>query len=498
MSNNRIALLSIVGLGVVFQALFYNHGMGLNTLVFTLIITAFIFLFKKQPNSKVSIVLLLGFYAATLGVILGHTAYSLVIYWLSFFLLLGSIVIPGIRYMHFAPAFALNAIGRIQSVFVRLSQQPDKNNRGSRLGVWMRFVFLPVVLFGILLALYAASNTYFNDSIRSILQYLSNMFEHVSLGRMLFGIIGLLIGSYFLISELRPSLLNRHLTTNTQLLRLRKRNRLPRGLTKGLIRKQQVAIVFFVLINLMAAWLNILDIKHVWLGFTWDGGYLKEMVHEGTYVLIFAILISMGIALYYLNGNLVFLKNHKLFQTLITIWLAQNMLMVISVVSRNCYYVEYFGLAYKRIFVYFFLAACIVGLLSIIYKSLKYKSATYLFAVNTMSIYICCVTAGLFNWDAIIARYNFDHYQSSFVHYDFLVNLNNASLPYIITNDVRLKEIDKVQTEKFSFSSRESYKEIGFRERIEERRKYFKETWEESNWLDWNLPEKKAYVLLKE
>lgn len=498
MLNNRIALLAIIGLGILFQALFYNHGMGLNTLVFTVIITVFIFLFHKQPTSAVARLLLLGFYVSTIGVMMGHTGYSLTIYWIAFFLLLGAIVIPHIRYLHSAFTFALIAVGSIPKVFSRLSRSLYKNNRNTRIGVWLRFVLIPLVLFGILLALYAASNTYFSDSISFLSDYISKILEHFSFGRIFFGMIGLLIGSYFLISELSPSLLSRHQTASLQLIRIRKRNRMLRGLTKALQRKQQVAVVFFVIINVMAAWLNILDIKHLWFGFTWDGGYLKEMVHEGTYMLIIAILISMGIALYYLNGNLVFLKKHTLFQTLITIWLAQNILMVISVVFRNSYYIQYFGLAYKRIFVYFFLAACMVGLLSIIYKSIRYKSTTYLFALNSVSVYVLFITAACFNWDAIIARYNFNHYKSSFVHYIFLIDLNDASLPYIITNDAKLKEIDDVQTGRFTFSSRGSYKDISFSECIEKRKKYFTETWTQYSWLDWNMPEARAYEMISQ
>jgi hypothetical protein len=497
MTNNRNALLSILFLGIVFQAIFYNHGMGLNTLVFTALFSVYLFLFRKQPQSTTARVLLIGLYAATLGVVFGHTAYSLILYWLVFILLLGAVVIPSIRFMHYAPAFAFNSVSKTLGALLALTRSPHKQDSQTPLSVWIRFIFLPIVLFFILLVLYAASNSYFNDSIARTLEYISELFDHFSAGRIMMGFIGIFIGSYFLLSEVRSGLAHKHLTAQTELLRTRTRNRLIRGLSKRLFRKQQVAVVFFILINCMAAWLNILDIKHVWFGFVWDGGFLKEMVHEGTYLLIAAILISMGIALYYLNGNLVFLKKHQVLQTLVTIWLAQNILMVISVVFRNTYYIQYFGLAYKRIFVYFFLAACVVGLISIMYKSLRYKSATFLFSVNTLSVYGWCILAGLFNWDAIIARYNFNHYQSSFVHYEFLVDLNNASLPYIITDEQQLKEIDSIQTQRFSFSSRDAYKEMKFTERMEQRKQYFTETWETKNWLDWNYPEAKAYELLK-
>jgi hypothetical protein len=497
MSNNRIATLCLITFGFIFQALFYNHGMGLNTLVFTGMLTVYLFLFSKKPKSLVGFVLLGGLYISTLGVIVGHTDYSLVIYWICVFFLLGGIIVPFAKFMHFAPLFALSGLSSMGGVWKKLRHKSEANSKGSAWGVWMRFVLIPFILVLVLMALYAGSNAYFKESIQKGFQLILNVFQAVSFRRFFFGILGIVIGSYFLITELHTSVLTKHQQANTALVRLRKNSHM-RGLSKALLRKEQVAIVFFVLINLLAAWLNFLDIKHIWFGFKWDGGFLKEMVHEGTNMLIIAILISMGCALYYLNSNLVFLKSHQKLQVLITIWLAQNILMIVSVVFRNTYYIQYFGLAYKRIFVYFFLAACLVGLVSIIYKSIRFKSTTYLFAINTLSVYGWCVLAGLFNWDAIIVRYNFANYQSSFVHYDFLVGLNNASLPFVVTNADQLKQIDSVQTERFRFSTRESYNEINFSQRIDNRKRYFMEIWEESNWLDWNVPEAKAYNLLKQ
>jgi hypothetical protein len=494
MSANRIKLLSILTFAFIFQALFYNHGMGLNTLVFSILTLLLGRLFHKHPESPISKLLVVGFLASTVAVLIGHTHYSFVIYWIVFALLLGAVVVPSIRYVHFIPAIVTSALQQLPASFLKLT---PRQNKKLQLGSWLRFVLIPIVLFVVLLGLYAASNTYFSDSITAIVQRISDFFVEVSFGRIFFGLIGLCFALFFSVSQISQQLLDKQSRATPELKRVRKTNLQARGLSRLLLRKQQVAVVFFVLINLMVLWLNILDIKHIWIDFTWDGGYLRDMVREGTYMLIAAILISMGIALYYLNGNLVFMKNHRLFQTLITIWLVQNMLMVISVVFRNTYYIEYFGLAYKRIFVYFFLAACIVGLVSIIYKSIRYKSTTHLLAMNSISVYVLCISAACFNWDAIIARYNFNHYKTSFIHYEFLITLNNASLPYLITDENVLKEVDARQTDRFSFSSSGEYKRINYNESIDKRKQYFKETWSEYSWLDWNWPEARAYELLR-
>jgi len=56
-----------------------------------------------------------------------------------------------------------------------------------------------------------------------------------------------------------------------------------------------------------------LEISNVWIGFQWEGELLKELVHEGTYILIVAIIISMGLTIYYFRKNLNFIKgiNHS-------------------------------------------------------------------------------------------------------------------------------------------------------------------------------------------
>lgn len=493
MPTNRIKLLSILVFAFIFQALFYNHGMGMNTLVFSLLVIVFGKVFHKYPQSSIGKLLTIGFLIATLAILFGHTNYSFVIYWIAFFLLLGIVVLPSIRYLHFVPSVVLSSLTQLPGTFLALT---PRQNPKTQMGAWLRFVLIPIVLFIVLLGLYAASNTYFSESITKVAQSITDLLDDVSFGRIGFGLIGLCFALFFIVTKITQRLLDKQKLATPELKRVRNKHSPIRGLSRLLLRKQQVAVVFFVLINLMAAWLNILDIQHIWIDFSWDGGYLRDMVREGTYMLIAAILISMGIALYYLNGNLVFMKNHRLFQTLITIWLAQNMLMIVSVVFRNTYYIQYFGLAYKRIFVYFFLAACIVGLVSIIYKSVKYKSATYLFALNSISVYLLCIGAACFNWDAIIARYNFNHYKTSFVHYEFLVTLNNASLPYLITDEKILSEVDATQTGRFSFSSSGEYKKINYSESIEKRKQYFKESWNEYSWLDWNWPEAKAYKLL--
>jgi hypothetical protein len=271
-----------------------------------------------------------------------------------------------------------------------------------------------------------------------------------------------------------------------------------KNLGRLLLRKKEMAVILFLLLNTMILWLNILDIKHIWFGFHWDGGYLKGMVHEGTYFLIAALLLSIGVSVYYLNSNIVFFKNNRLFNFLVGLWLFQNLIMVASVAIRNSYYINYFALAYLRIFVFFFLAACVAGIVSIMIMISKKKSTGYLVSLNSVSVFSLVVLSCCFNWDAIIARYNFAHYNTSFVHYNFLTGLNDSALPYMNYTEDQVKQMNVVQSGRFSFSSSELYTSIDFPSEIKRRKEKFRKRWESRNFFEWNYPEARAYKLLFE
>jgi hypothetical protein len=372
-----------------------------------------------------------------------------------------------------------------------------KNKSGIKYSGYLRFIILPVLILLTVFVLYSSASEPFSKSVDYLGQKISDLFATISFKRTFFFLLGVLIFGLCFVEIISSTIISKDSSLLHNLVRRRKKSSL-RSLNRLLLRKKQMAVILFALLNLMIAWLNYLDITHLWFGFQWNGGYLKEMVHEGTYFLIVAILLSIAVSIYYLNSNMVFFKNNKVFNFLVIAWLMQNLVMIASVAIRNSYYINYFALAYLRIFVYFFLAACVVGLVSIIIMVRRRKSTGYLISVNTVSVFLLLLLSCCFNWDAIIARYNFAHYDTSFVHYNFLAELNDSALPYMNYSEEQLKEINKVQHSRFSFSSSELYTTINFGETINRRKQDFKTRYEHHNFWEWNYPEYKAYRLLFE
>jgi hypothetical protein len=479
---------------ILFLVLFYSKSPGLNTLLIACYSAGLLWFQKKEMLSKTFYILLAGMFLSSVAVILGHSGYSSFIFWMSLLLFLGNIAYIQLRHLQFAVPVMFYSIAQVPVTFIKgitAGKRASHVNYQSA----MRFVLLPVVTIVVLLVIYSLANDAFSSSINTLLNKIGDLLSAISFPRILFAILGALIFTLCFVEATAPMLVNEDRSVVFGLVRVKIRSAF-HTLNRLLLRKQQVAIGLFIILNLMIAWLNFLDIKHIWIGFTWDGGYLKMMVHEGTYLLIAAILISMAISIYYLQGNIVFLKNNRLFNALIILWLAQNMLMVISVALRNNYYVEYFALAHKRIFVYFFLGLCATGLVSIIIKIVKRKTLGFIVSVNSMAVYVILLVSACFNWDAIIARYNFRNYTTSFIHYDYLLYLNDAALPYLDKSPAELSTIDAAQTSRFSFAEPKAYETLDYSNEIKDREETFKTRWEKQSWLEWNYPEHKAYRLL--
>lgn len=496
--------LAVVILGsLLFTFFFYEKNIGLNLLLFnTFVIGALFFLKKLQLKSSLELVLLFGTAITAILLVFYNSALAIVVNFISLFLLTGVLLLPKIRNLIYASALAIINTVMAQGSFYSILQEMSKNKKGLRLALrYLKIIALPLIIVFIFLLIYKASNPFFGEYVDLFMdkidEWLTALFRHVNVPLLMTWILGLIISNFLFLGKAEKTISNFEHAGNMQLLRQRKKHFLSFK-TTGLKNEIRVAVVLFSLLNLLLFVVNLFDIFQVWFNFEWNGNYLKQFVHEGTYLLIFSIIISLALTLYYFRGNLNFYHNNKVLKILAYIWLFQNAILTISVGIRNFWYIEYFALAYKRIGVIFFLIFTLISIY-LVYKKIKDKKSTYfLFSKNALTFYVLLVIMSLFNWDTIIAQYNFKHYKTAFVHLDFLSELSNKTLPYLDKTDKQLKDISKEQKQLFHFEeqflSTTEYQKI-----IADRKIYFKKNWENKSWLEWNLAEQQAYdVLCKE
>ena len=205
--------------------------------------------------------------------------------------------------------------------------------------------------------------------------------------------------------------------------------------------------LILISINLLVFIINVIDIKVIWFGLSQDissAPQLSKLVHQGTYLLIFSILLSIAILLYYFRKDLNFEKQIKPLQNLAYIWLVQNIVLAISVLLRNHIYITSYGLTYKRIGVAVFVLLTIAGIGTIIYKIAKKKSLFFVYQANSLSFYLCFLLFMTVHWDIVIMRYNLNNFAQEKIDFNYLLNLSTESYPELLKHQEKYAHNENV------------------------------------------------------
>lgn len=135
-------------------------------------------------------------------------------------------------------------------------------------------------------------------------------------------------------------------------------------------------------------------------------GNLSAQTHQRVNSLILSIVMAIGLLLLYFKGGFNFDVKAKRLRRLAFTWIILNTIMVVSTCIKNLEYVVAWGLTYKRLGVFVFLILCVIGLL-FTYRKIKDKKTNF-YLVDRMCVvfYACLLVCGVFNWSALITRYN--------------------------------------------------------------------------------------------
>ncbi|HRZ43091.1 MAG TPA: DUF4173 domain-containing protein [Bacteroidales bacterium] len=488
---------------VILTILFHKQPPGLNLWIAEFLIFGWMFLNRQIPVRKPLVPLTLaGVFFTLLATVLVHSAFSGWMHAFSLLVLAGLLSAPDLRSLASALGTGLVNIVMAQVTFLRGIRhfRVGKKPVGSYL--WKSRIFLiPLIIIIIFISIYRNSSPVFDDLMEQSLGWLgeriADLFEHFNFALLGTFILCLAIAVLMMVRNPIPFISGADQSAPDAVLRKRVRS-FRKTLGMGLKNEYRAALFLLVVLNLLILILNITDIHWVWFNFEWEGQYLKQFVHEGTWLLIFSILISITIVLWFFRGNLNFYASNKTLRILSYIWLLQNVILTVSVSIRNFYYISYFSLAYKRIGVIIFLILTLIGLITVLYKVMHKRSGFWLVRTNAVAWFVVLITSSAVPWDVYIARYNFAHAGESFVHLNFLSGLSDKALPYLDVPLEKLQAIDKAQEGKFPFGRERRYMEpVRYREIIDLRKANFIDRYESEGWLSWNLPEHLAYKALK-
>ncbi|MDC1395163.1 DUF4173 domain-containing protein [Bacteroidia bacterium] len=485
---------------LLFVLLFFEKSLGLNVAIYGLAnVLLLVFLKANFFNSTLNRIVTGGFLITSVFYYLYASPFTMFMAIVSFALLFGLHTIVPLRNLLYAvPNAVNNYFVSISDFFVSFRGRKTQRKNLGLIRI-IRIVALPFFVILLFIALYSMGSSFFSDALGGIFNLFENVInkitQYIDIVAVFLAVLGVLLGVLHSLRLSNSSYSDGDRAKSDVLARIKlKINRPFRNM--DLATEYKSGVFLFVILSMLLSLLLYLEIKNVWFGFEWEGELLKELVQEGTYILIFAILISMGVTIYYFRRNLNFYSKNKVLKTLAYLWIGLNALLVISVFVRNAYYIEYFGLAYKRTGVIFFLVLCIVGLVTLMIKIRKVKSTYYVLRVNALAAYITLISMCMFNWDGIIAKYNFAHYKTAFIHLPFMSDLSDKTLPYLQLTDEEIEEIENKQTEKISFARKGYFKDVDYKNKIDKRIQKFRSDYETRHWLESVWAEDKAFRLL--
>jgi hypothetical protein len=512
MKPETIKTLLVTAGALLFNIIFWQQKLGINTIFFDLFIISSVFYLYPAAFKKPVIKWLLAAHIITVFAVLFHnTLLSKLAFSVTLLL-----VVVFTQYLHRSVWYAagsafLNYLLMIPSFFTSAKQLNQNKIRLYSVSKAVRFLIIPLLLSLVFYWLYNFSNAIFSsimgDAAIALQRFFSRFFDWFSWQRFWFLLLGLFITGGLLLKSNIAYFSEKDIVKTTELGR--KKTKLIEWKRTGMFQllvllmgkfadgmlalrnEHKTGIISLALLNLLLLCINCIDVTFVWFGFQYKSDMnLSAYVHEGTGMLIFSIVLAMVLLLFFFRANLNFYKRNKWLRMGAYAWLIQNMVLVVSVLLRDYYYIVHMGLAYKRIGVLFFLVLVLFGLITVFIKIQQVKTTYYLLSVNAWFAIIVLVFSSCVHWDEMIVKYNLARKNTIPLDIQFLLSLSDKALPVLEAN---VDVLEKYSTQTTDGNDVYLYRSGLTAKQFFERRKvdFFREQ-NSYNWLSWNFAD--AYV----
>jgi hypothetical protein len=258
----------------------------------------------------------------------------------------------------------------------------------SGLAAWI----VPVLLSCIFVLLFIAANPLIENSLRWI--DLSKIAEYLGVPRILFWIIALSFVWPFI--HIRWS---RSAAAPVPVL-----NDAPREFLSA-----ATILRSLILFNLLFAVQTVLDAVYLWGSATLPSNVTyASYAHRGAYPLIVTALLAAVFVLIAMRpGGAA--EQSKVIRPLVYLWVAQNVMLVISSILRLDLYVQTYLLTYWRVAALVWMMLVAAGLLLIVARIALGRSNEWLIQMNLITLTATLYVCALVNLEAIIADYNVSH-----------------------------------------------------------------------------------------
>lgn len=487
-SNRRLNSIVTVGLALLFNYLFWGEKPGINYGIYTVLLIASLSIIK--PRSWKSTTLLISAVCLALslvGLVLINSTLSIWMFFINLFVFLGFYHTKEIQSSYYALFNTISAFFLNFGILDRMKTKKAKGEKEAKSSKKLKLIVIPLIITFVFYWIYQAANPtfakYTGQLIDRLSEFLEGIFVDFSFIRMWFFILGLFVASYFLFFKSSQSLIKKEAKESNTISRRSKIKRKFKHVL-SLLDEYQMAFMTFLMLNGLILLVNFTDIYKL-SQFSFNNSVdLANSLHKGTFLLIISLILSIGVVVYYFRGNLNFLKDSKKVKPLVFAWISQNFILAGTVAAKCLIYINFHGLAYKRIGVLIFLLVTAVGLSLMYTKISKTKSVYFLLRKTSMAALIIMSVMATINIDKVIIENNLNHAYPELIDYSFLMELSDKALPIMNENWDKLEPYnDYCVSKSYVFSSSRGYT----LDQLLERRIYqFKYDQSQYSWKSWN------------
>lgn len=506
--SNILLFATLLG-GILYSFLFWEEGLGLNSLIYSLFIISATAINADIIKSRKFYLYASAHLFSAVMVVLNNSNLSIITYLISMLLFVGYVHYQAVKTIFVALLAALLQIIVIPASLIRkISEVKIGSFSLKPIFRLIKYLVLPILIVVVFTGIYSSANEVFNHYLNATLHQISIAFDHLfgfifkdlSLPRFFHLCFGLLLTGGLLITFYNRGIENAESKYAEQLLRKKKIDKSKniwseiaetfssQAATKNLALKTEyiIGIISFVALNLLLLSVNMIDISTLWFNYKPTGNFSTDL-HGGTNTLIFSIVLAMAVIAYFFRKNLNFYSKSKVLRMLAYTWMVQNFILVISVLIRDGYYIQYHGLTPKRIGIIVFVILCIIGLSTVYLKVAKQKTIFYLFKVNGNVWFILLLVFSTINWEILIVKYNLAHRDSIVFDTDFVLSLSDNVLPILDQNR------NAIQKNDLSLNGVDTpYGNLTNSQKLDQRIFSFRNRYPAASWKSWNLPEWKA------
>jgi Domain of unknown function (DUF4153) len=177
-----------------------------------------------------------------------------------------------------------------------------------------------------------------------------------------------------------------------------------------------------------------LDLAYLWGGMALpDGMTYATYAHRGAYPLIATALLAAAFVVLAMRPGSEAEKS-PLLRGLVYVWIAQNVVLVISALLRLELYVEVYSLTYLRVAAFVCMLLVAIGLLLVVVRLAAKRSNAWLIKANLISLVLALYACGFVNVPALIADFNVTHSrelsgEGSYLDVRYLHDLGPQAVP---------------------------------------------------------------------